>query len=219
MEKHSVAKMIGSPPGYVGFEEGGQLVERVKRRPYSVILFDEIEKAHPDVLNMLLQVLEDGHLTDSYGETVDFKNTLLILTSNLGSKYILDRGPAGLRGRGGPRRRPRSRRTRSCATSSRPSCRSSSTGWTRSWSSTPSAGRSSSRWPHRMIDDLNRTLVSHGVQPRAGAGRGGVPRGRLLHRPGLRGPAPAPGRPATHRRPARRSGCFSTRPGRAARSP
>jgi ATP-dependent Clp protease ATP-binding subunit ClpC len=95
MEKHSVAKMIGSPPGYVGFEEGGQLVERVKRRPYSVILFDEVEKAHPDVLNMLLQVLEDGHLTDSYGETVDFKNTLLILTSNLGSKFILDRSPLG----------------------------------------------------------------------------------------------------------------------------
>ena len=95
MEKHSVSKMIGSPPGYVGFEEGGQLVERVKRRPYSVILFDEVEKAHPDVLNMLLQVLEDGHLTDSYGETVDFKNTLLILTSNLGSKFILDRGPLG----------------------------------------------------------------------------------------------------------------------------
>ncbi len=95
MEKHSVAKMIGSPPGYVGFEEGGQLVERVKRRPYSVVLFDEVEKAHPDVLNMLLQVLEDGHLTDSYGETVDFKNTLLILTSNLGSKFILDRSPLG----------------------------------------------------------------------------------------------------------------------------
>ncbi len=95
MEKHSVAKMIGSPPGYVGFEEGGQLVERVKRRPYSVILFDEVEKAHPDVLNMLLQVLEDGHLTDSYGETVDFKNALLILTSNLGSKFILDKGVLG----------------------------------------------------------------------------------------------------------------------------
>ena len=95
MEKHSVAKMIGSPPGYVGYEEGGQLVERVKRRPYSVILFDEVEKAHPEVLNMLLQVLEDGHLTDSYGETVDFKNTVLILTSNLGSKFILDRGSLG----------------------------------------------------------------------------------------------------------------------------
>ena len=95
MERHSVAKMIGSPPGYVGFEEGGQLVERVKRRPYAVILFDEVEKAHPDVLNMLLQVLEDGILTDSYGDTVDFKNTLLILTSNLGSKFILEKGVPG----------------------------------------------------------------------------------------------------------------------------
>jgi ATP-dependent Clp protease ATP-binding subunit ClpC len=95
MEKHSVAKMIGSPPGYVGFEEGGQLVERVKRRPYAVILFDEIEKAHPDVLNMLLQVLEDGILTDSYGDVVDFKNTILILTSNLGSKFILEKGVPG----------------------------------------------------------------------------------------------------------------------------
>jgi ATP-dependent Clp protease ATP-binding subunit ClpC len=94
-EKHSVSKMIGSPPGYVGYEEGGQLVERVKRRPYAVILLDEIEKAHPDVLNMLLQILEDGMLTDSYGETVDFKNTILILTSNLGSKYILDKGVPG----------------------------------------------------------------------------------------------------------------------------
>jgi len=94
-EKHSVSKMIGSPPGYVGYEEGGQLVERVKRRPYAVILMDEIEKAHPDVLNMLLQILEDGILTDSYGETVDFKNTILILTSNLGSKFILEKGVLG----------------------------------------------------------------------------------------------------------------------------
>ncbi len=94
-EKHSISKMIGSPPGYVGFEEGGQLVERVKRRPYAVILLDEIEKAHPDVLNMLLQILEDGILTDSYGETVDFRNTLLILTSNLGSRFVLEKGVPG----------------------------------------------------------------------------------------------------------------------------
>ena len=97
-ERHSVSKMIGSPPGYVGYEEGGQLVERVKRRPYAVILLDEIEKAHPDVLNVLLQILEDGILTDSYGDTVDFKNTILILTSNLGSKFILDRGVPGFEG-------------------------------------------------------------------------------------------------------------------------
>lgn len=90
MEKHSVAKIIGSPPGYVGHDEGGQLSEKVRRNPYSVILFDEIEKAHPDVFNVLLQVLDDGRITDSQGRTVDFKNTILIMTSNLGSSYLLD---------------------------------------------------------------------------------------------------------------------------------
>src|SRR5690625_7573975 len=90
MEKHSVARMIGAPPGYVGYEEGGQLSEAVRRKPYSVILFDEIEKAHPDVFNVLLQVLDDGRVTDSQGRTVDFKNTILIMTSNLGSSYLLD---------------------------------------------------------------------------------------------------------------------------------
>ncbi len=88
MEKHAVARMIGAPPGYVGFEEGGQLTEAVRRRPYAVILFDEIEKAHPDVFNVLLQILDDGRLTDSKGRTVDFKNTVLIMTSNLGSREI-----------------------------------------------------------------------------------------------------------------------------------
>ena len=90
MEKHSVSKMIGSPPGYVGHEDGGQLSEKVRRNPYSVILFDEIEKAHPDVFNVLLQVLDDGRITDSQGRTVDFKNTILIMTSNIGSSYLLD---------------------------------------------------------------------------------------------------------------------------------
>lgn len=90
MEKHAVARLIGAPPGYVGFEEGGQLTEAVRRRPYSVILFDEIEKAHPDVFNILLQILDDGRLTDSQGRTVDFKNTVIIMTSNLGGNYILD---------------------------------------------------------------------------------------------------------------------------------
>ena len=90
MEKHAVARMIGAPPGYVGYEEGGQLTEAVRRRPYSVILFDEIEKAHPDVFNVLLQILDDGRLTDSKGRTVDFKNTVLIMTSNLGSREIQD---------------------------------------------------------------------------------------------------------------------------------
>jgi ATP-dependent Clp protease ATP-binding subunit ClpC len=90
MEKHSVSKMIGSPPGYVGYDEGGQLSEKVRRNPYSVILFDEIEKAHPDVFNILLQVLDDGIITDAQGRKVDFKNTIIILTSNLGADRIVD---------------------------------------------------------------------------------------------------------------------------------
>ena len=85
MEKHSVSKMIGSPPGYVGYEEGGQLSEKVRRKPYSVLLFDDIEKSHPDGFNILLQVLEDGHITDAHGKKVDFKNTIIIKTSNAGS--------------------------------------------------------------------------------------------------------------------------------------
>jgi ATP-dependent Clp protease ATP-binding subunit ClpB len=92
MEKHAVARMIGAPPGYVGFEEGGQLTEAVRRRPYSVLLFDEIEKAHPDVFNVLLQILDDGRLTDSQGRVVDFKNTVIIMTSNIGSQWILELG-------------------------------------------------------------------------------------------------------------------------------
>jgi ATP-dependent Clp protease ATP-binding subunit ClpC len=95
MERHTVSKLVGSPPGYVGYNEGGQLTEAVRRRPYTVVLFDEIEKAHPDVFNMLLQILEDGRLTDSKGRTVDFKNTLLIMTSNIGSK-VIEKGGGGL---------------------------------------------------------------------------------------------------------------------------
>src|SRR6202171_5801482 len=95
MEKHSVSKLIGSPPGYVGYEEGGQLTERVKRAPYSIILLDEIEKAHPDVYNILLQVFEDGQLTDGLGSTVDFKNTIIIMTSNLGARFLEKRGNMG----------------------------------------------------------------------------------------------------------------------------
>mgnify|MGYP002720921681 CR=1 FL=1 len=90
MEKYSVSRLIGAAPGYVGYEEGGQLTEAVRRMPYSVILFDEIEKAHPDVFNILLQVLDDGRLTDSMGRTVDFKNTIIIMTSNIGSQYLID---------------------------------------------------------------------------------------------------------------------------------
>ena len=98
MESHSVAKLIGAPPGYVGYEEGGQLTEKVRRRPYSVILFDEIEKAHPDVMNMLLQILEDGRLTDSQGRTVNFKNTIIIMTSNVGARLITDKTKLGFSG-------------------------------------------------------------------------------------------------------------------------
>ena len=91
-EKHSIAKLIGSPPGYVGYEAGGQLTEAVRRRPYAVILFDEVEKAHPDVFNVMLQILDDGRVTDGQGRTVDFTNAVLILTSNIGSQSILDLG-------------------------------------------------------------------------------------------------------------------------------
>jgi ATP-dependent Clp protease ATP-binding subunit ClpA len=97
MEKHSVARLIGAPPGYVGYEEGGYLTEHVRRRPYSVLLFDEIEKAHPDVFNVLLQILEDGRLTDGQGRTVDFKNTVIIMTSNVGSDMIREHATLGFR--------------------------------------------------------------------------------------------------------------------------
>ena len=92
MEKHSVARLIGAPPGYVGYEEGGYLTEAVRRRPYSVVLFDEIEKAHPEVFNVLLQILDDGRMTDGQGRTVDFKNTIVIMTSNIGSQWIQETG-------------------------------------------------------------------------------------------------------------------------------
>ena len=97
MEKHAVSKLIGSPPGYVGHEEGGQLTERVRRNPYSVVLLDEIEKAHPDISNILLQILEDGILTDSLGNQVDFRNTLIIMTSNLGTRFLATKGTLGFR--------------------------------------------------------------------------------------------------------------------------
>ncbi len=99
MEKHTVARLIGAPPGYVGYEEGGQLSEAVRRKPYSVVLFDEIEKAHHDVFNVLLQVLDDGRITDGQGRTVDFKNTVIILTANVGSQYILEDLPKEERNR------------------------------------------------------------------------------------------------------------------------
>jgi ATP-dependent Clp protease ATP-binding subunit ClpB len=94
MEKHSIARLIGAPPGYVGYEEGGYLTEQVRRKPYSVILLDEVEKAHPDVFNILLQVLDDGRLTDGQGRTVDFKNTVVVMTSNIGSYRIHANSPS-----------------------------------------------------------------------------------------------------------------------------
>ena len=131
MEKFAVSRLVGAPPGYVGYEEGGQLTEAVRRRPYQVILLDEIEKAHPDVFNVLLQVLDDGRLTDCQGRTVDFKNTVVIMTSNIGSQQIQAfAGPTGRRGlRGDEARRSRT----SSAARSGPS---SSTGSTRSSCST-----------------------------------------------------------------------------------
>lgn len=95
MEGHSISKLIGAPPGYVGFDDGGQLTEKIRRKPYSVVLFDEVEKAHPDVMNMLLQILEDGRLTDSQGRTVNFKNTVIIMTSNVGARLITEKKPLG----------------------------------------------------------------------------------------------------------------------------
>jgi len=98
MEKYAVSRLVGAPPGYVGYEEGGQLTEKVRRKPYSVVLFDEIEKAHSDVFNILLQVLDDGVLTDSLGRKIDFKNTIIIMTSNVGTKQIRDSGGFGFSG-------------------------------------------------------------------------------------------------------------------------
>ncbi len=106
MEKHAVSRLIGAPPGYVGYDEGGQLTEAVRRRPYSVVLFDEIEKAHPDVFNVLLQLLDDGRLTDGQGRTVDFRNTVIIMTSNVGSQFIAAGGADGRRRRSRMRCRP-----------------------------------------------------------------------------------------------------------------
>jgi ATP-dependent Clp protease ATP-binding subunit ClpB len=113
MEKHSVARLIGAPPGYVGYEEGGQLTEQVRRRPYAVVLFDEIEKAHPDVFNVLLQMMDDGRLTDGKGRVVDFKNTILIMTSNIGSQFLTNPVGADAPSAGSGQAPVRPRRTKS----------------------------------------------------------------------------------------------------------
>ncbi len=104
MEKHSVSRLVGSPPGYVGYDEGGQLTEAVRRKPYSVVLLDEVEKAHPDVFNILLQILDDGRLTDSKGRTVDFKNTVVIMTSNVGAASIKKQNVLGFSVTGGKKK-------------------------------------------------------------------------------------------------------------------
>ena len=137
-EKHTVSRMIGAPPGYVGYDEAGQLTEAVRRRPYSVVLFDEIEKAHPEVLNVLLQLLDDGRLTDGKGRTVDFKNTVVIMTSNIGSQFIAEAATSGRAERG----RAPAGDSRRCASTSG---RSSSTASTRSSSSTRCRASTSSR--------------------------------------------------------------------------
>ena len=145
-EQHTVSRLFGAPPGYVGYEEGGQLTEAVRRRPYRVILFDEIEKAHPEVWNALLQILDDGRLTDGQGRVVDFRNTVLIMTSNLGTEFVRQDGSAGLPA---ARRIPlkTARRTRRSRRRSRaPSGLSSSTGSTRSSCSRRSP---SNRWGDR----------------------------------------------------------------------
>src|SRR5213076_555800 len=98
MEKHNVSRLIGAPPGYVGYEEGGHLTEKIRRRPYAVVLFDEIEKAHSDVFNMLLQIMEEGRLTDSFGRNIDFKNSILIMTSNIGAELLKNAAPMGFGG-------------------------------------------------------------------------------------------------------------------------
>ena len=135
-EKHTVSRLIGAPPGYVGYEEGGQLTEAVRRRPYAVVLFDEIEKAHRDVLNVLLQLLDDGRLTDGKGRTVDFKNTVVIMTSNVGSHLHRRAGRCRVDDRS-----TKGRDARCSTRCARSSGRSSSTAWTRSSSSTRSAAR------------------------------------------------------------------------------
>ena len=135
MEKHNVSRLIGAPPGYVGYEEGGQLTEKIRRRPYAVVLLDEIEKAHPDVFNMLLQIMEEGRLTDSFGRNVDFKNTILIMTTNAGAEAIKNER---LRLRRKPRRRRHLREDEGAAEGrdrEGTSGPSSSTAWTTSSSS------------------------------------------------------------------------------------
>ncbi len=192
-EKHTVARLLGAPPGYVGYDEGGQLTEAVRRRPFSVILFDEIEKAHPDVFNVFLQILDDGRLTDGQGRTIDFKNTVVIMTSNIGSHRILDyRGDERCRLRGdardGARRTARSR-----------SARSSSIASMRSWSSTRSPKTNSSR-----SSRSSSIACARGSSTGASRSKSATRRRRILH-------VPATNRPTARVRSNARSSAKSKR--------
>ena len=192
-ERHNVARLIGAPPGYVGYEEGGRLTEAIRRRPYSVVLLDEIEKAHRDVFNVLLQVLDDGRLTDGQGRTVDFRNTVIIMTSNLGSQIIAELAEHRRRGADAPRGPERPARPRSCP--------SSSTGSTRRSSST----RSGMDELTKIVDIQLRRLETPARRGRADAprhrrGQGATGRGGV--RPGLRRPAAQAGDPAAAGQPA-----------------
>jgi ATP-dependent Clp protease ATP-binding subunit ClpC len=136
MEKYNASRLVGAPPGYVGYEEGGQLTEKVRRRPYSVVLLDEIEKAHPDIFNMLLQIMEEGRLTDSFGRHIDFRNVVLIMTSNIGANLIKNSTGLGFGKNPAPRKRPREDARLITARWNATSGRSSSTASTRSSCST-----------------------------------------------------------------------------------
>ncbi len=194
MEKFAVSRLVGAPPGYVGYEEGGQLTEAVRRRPYQVVLFDEIEKAHPDVFNVLLQLLDDGRLTDSQGRTVDFKNTVIIMTSNIGSTSLVEAaeaGPEALRGRRGARPPPAARALPPRVPEPRrrdhrlPAARRDAAARDRRAARWP---RSAAGWP----SPASRLEVTDAAR---------APRARGL-RPGVRRAAAAPRHPARDREPA-----------------
>ncbi len=201
MEKHSVSKLIGSPPGYVGYEEGGQLTERVKRSPYSVVLLDEVEKAHPDVFNLLLQVFEDGQLTDGLGNTVDFKNTILIMTSNIGARHLMKKQGLGFQSRP---RRPGQRKGRRAG---------EERGEEDLQPRVPQPSRRSDPVPvaQRCRPDPDRRTARTAAQPQSGPeghhhlrhrGRQEMDPRQDAGRPQLRGSPLAPRPPALRRRPA-----------------
>ena len=194
MERHTVSRLIGAPPGYVGYEEGGRLTEAVRRRPYCVVLLDEIEKAHRDVFNVLLQVLDDGRLTDSQGRTVDFTNTIIVMTSNIGSQMIQQ-----ISQEGGSEEEIREAVTRSAADAA--SCPSSSTASTRRSSSIRSIAKQIRKIVDLQVRAAGAQLEQHGMQlevTRRGAGRD---RRRGL-RPDLRRPAAEARDPAADPEPA-----------------